>query len=109
MEKSYDTINFLDVEIYKDDGVLKTYLYTKETDTHQYIHAKSCHRSSTKRAIPYSQAVRIKRICSDEGILKERLLNLESWLLKRGYLSDVVHPEIERVHLTSRDVLFQKR
>ena len=65
MEKSYEKINFLDVVVYKENKCLSTDLYTKDTDTHQYLHAKSCHRSCIKRAIPYGQAIRIKRICSD--------------------------------------------
>ena len=57
MEKSYDKINFLDVAVYKENIHLATDLYTKDTDTHQYLHAKSCHRSCMKRAIPYEQAI----------------------------------------------------
>ena len=69
MEKSYDKFNFLDVVVYKENKHLATDLYTKDTDTHQYLQANSCHRSCIKRAIPYGQAIRIKRICSDEGNL----------------------------------------
>ena len=109
MEKSTTMINFLDVTVTNDNGKLTTDLYTKPTDTHQYLHAKSCHRSSTKRAIPYGQAVRIKRICSNENTLKERLNELEHWLLKRGYESENVRPEIERVYDRSREDLLRKR
>ena len=42
-------------------------------ETHQYLHANPCHRSCIKRPIPYGQAARIKRMCSDENVLKERL------------------------------------
>ena len=107
-EKSYGKINFLDVVVYKENKHLATDLYTKDTDTHQYLHAKSCHRSCIKRAIPYGQAIRIKRICSDEGNLNNRLSELESWLEKRGYLSKNVKPEIKRVHSVSRAELLKK-
>ena len=80
MEKSFDKINFLDVTVSKNNNKLSTDLYTKETGKHQYLHAKSCNRSSIKRAIPYGQAVRIKRICSDENVLNKRLTQLETWL-----------------------------
>ena len=108
MEKSYEKINFLDAVVYKENKHLSTDLYTKDTDTHQYLHAKSCHRSCIKRAIPYGQAIRIKRICSDENNLNRRLLELESWLSKRGYSSKNVRTEIERVHSVSRDDLLKK-
>ena len=77
MEKSYEKINFLDVVAYKENKHLSTDLYTKDTATHEYLHAKSCHRNCIKRAIPYGQAIRIKRICSDENNLNRRLLELE--------------------------------
>ena len=108
MEKSYEKINFLDVVVYKENKHLSTDLYTKDPDTHQYLHAKSCNRSCIKRAIPYGQTIRIKRICSDENNLNRRLLELESWLGKRGYPSKNVRPEIERVHSVSRDNLLKK-
>ena len=108
MEKLYEKINFLDVVVYKENKYLSADLYTKDTDTHQYLHAKSCHRSCIKRAIPYGQAIRIKRICSDENNLNRRLLKLESWLGKRGYSSKNVRPGIERVHSVSRDDLLKK-
>ena len=108
MKKSYEKINFLDVVVYKENKHLSTDLYTKDADTHQYLHAKSCHRSCIKRVIPYGPAIQIKRICSDEINLNRRLLELESWLGKREYSSKNVRPEIERVHSISRDDLLKK-
>ena len=105
MEKSFKEINFLDVTFSKNNNKLSIYLYTKRTDTHQYLHTNPCHRSCMKRTIPYGQAVRIKRICSDENVLKERLTQSETRLLKRCYLWENVRPEIERVNLTSREDL----
>ena len=67
------SINFLDVQIsISDNGEISTDLYTKPTDTHQYLQATSCHPNHTKKGIPYSQALRILRICSDLDKAKER-------------------------------------
>ena len=60
MEKSFKKINYLDVTVSKNNNKLSTDLYTKETNTHQYLHAKSCHRSCIKRAIPYSVSAHMK-------------------------------------------------
>ncbi len=58
-------ISFLDIIIKKDeDGVMYTDLYTKPTDTHSYLHYGSCHPKYQKTGGPYSQLVRICRICS---------------------------------------------
>ncbi|PIK37867.1 hypothetical protein BSL78_25290 [Apostichopus japonicus] len=49
-------VNFLDVTVRKEHGSLSTDLYTKPTDTHQYLHSSSCHPRHCKSGIAYSQA-----------------------------------------------------
>ena len=44
MDYSYETINFLDVQVSKSNSTLEKDLYCKDTDRHQYLHAKSCRR-----------------------------------------------------------------
>ena len=44
MDFSEERINFLDVIVIKNGKQLKTDLYTKKTDTHQFLHVQSCHR-----------------------------------------------------------------
>ena len=61
-------IEFLDTRIYKStDGKLRTTLYTKPTDLQSYLHSTSYHASSCKRSITYSQALRARRICSEDS------------------------------------------
>ena len=57
-------ISFLDVEVIKKGNQLVADLYIKPTDTHQYLHASSCHVFYSKKSIPYSQGLRLNRICS---------------------------------------------
>ena len=63
MEYSEKQINFLDVLVTKSDSGEKlcSSLYTKHTDTHQYLPATSCHRVVYKKSIAYGQAVRLKK------------------------------------------------
>ena len=58
------TINYLDVQIIINNGVIETDLYTKPTDKHQYLFHTSCHPKGVKQSIPYAQALRLRRICS---------------------------------------------
>ena len=111
MEYSQKQINFSDVLISKNDNEssLVTSLFTKSTDSHQYLHATSCHRSIYKKSIPYGQAIRMKRICSNEVDLQRKLLDLESWLTDRGYKSEIIRPEIQKVNLIDRNNLLKKR
>ena len=73
MDYYYETINFLDVQVSKKISTLETDLYCKDTDRHQYLHAKSCHRYAYKKYIPFGQA---RRIISDDIVLDEHLKEL---------------------------------
>ena len=61
---SFTSIPFLDVSVSLCNGTITTDLYTKPTDKHQYLLQSSCHPKHTKRAIPFSLALRLRRICS---------------------------------------------
>ena len=87
---------------------MRTSLYTKPTDTHQYLNAESFHRTVYKKSIPYYQAVRIKRIYSEEEDLQHKLGDLESWLVNRGYRAESARREIQRVNSIDQQILLQK-
>ena len=57
---SREEINFLDVLVRKKNSQPVTDLYIKPTDTHQYLHASSCHVYYSKKPILYSQALALK-------------------------------------------------
>ena len=62
---SKENVEFLDTLVYIDsNNRLQTTLYKKATDCQNYLHAKSAHPFSIKKIVPYSQALRIKCICS---------------------------------------------
>ena len=51
-------------------------LYTKPTDTHQYLLPSSCHPKHCNRNVPYSLARRIRRICSNPDTFECRATEL---------------------------------
>ena len=58
-------IEFLDTLVYIDEqNKLQTTLFQKSSDRQNFFNAKSEHLHSLKKSIPYSQALRIRRICS---------------------------------------------
>ena len=58
-------------------GSISTDLYTKPTDKHQHLLYSSCHPLNTKKAIPFSLALRLRRIRStDATFIVLALLNL---------------------------------
>ena len=84
-EYSKEAINFLDVSIRLVEGELMTDLFVKPTDTHQFLDPSSSHPYHCKKGIPYSQALRLNRICSDNESFDKRCDDLEGWLMERGY------------------------
>ena len=56
-EISNTTISFLDTSSSLSEGVLSTDLYSKPTDTNQYLLLSSCHPPHVAKSIPYSQAL----------------------------------------------------
>ena len=58
-------IQFMDTMVYRDQQrKIQIMMFRKPTDQQTYLHAQSNHRKSLKNSIPYSQALRIKTICS---------------------------------------------
>ena len=104
-------INFLDVLVTKSDSGEKlcSILYTKPTDTYQYLHDTSCHRAVYKNSIAYGQAIRLKRICSDENDLQRNLVSLESWLVNKSYRAEKARPAIQKINLIDRANLLIKK
>ena len=105
---SNQTVDFLDVQVTIKENKLSTDLFVKPTDTHQYLHSSSCHAFHSKRSIPYSQALRLNKICSDNDTFDKRCNQLEEWLLKRGYNSRLVRDQILKARRFSREELLNK-
>jgi len=97
MEYSYEKVHFLDTVVLNNNGTLETTIYIKPTDKKQYLHFNSCHPRHVTKAIPYSQAVRYRRIISSDQVLATELNNLKRFFLFRGYDEKLLTDEIARV------------
>ena len=85
-EISYNSVNFLDTKITKDtEGNISTDVYQNPTDTHPYLHWTSAHPPHLKYSIPYSQALRLRRICSSTRVLEQRMLEYTTFFVACGY------------------------
>ena len=107
-EYSKEEVNFLDVNIKLIDGELKTDLFVKPTDTYQFLDPTSCHPYHSKKGIPYSQALRLNRICSDNGTFDRRCNDLEKWLMEKGYNEKMIRKQILSAREYSRNDLLEK-
>ena len=110
MKYSKDKIEFLDTLIYKDkNNNIQTTLYKKPTDRQNYIHSKSAHPFSLKKSIAYSQALRLKRICSTTGEYEKHTENLKKQLIKKGYPETMVNEEIQKATNQNRTGLLNRQ
>ena len=89
-------IPFLDVMLSVNDGSIETDLYTIPTDKHQYLLVSSCHPQHTKRGIPFSLALRLRRICSNPDNYKLRTNELIDYLANRGYDKTFLKTQTQR-------------
>ena len=106
-EWSKEEISFLDVKVSLKEGDIKTDLFVKSTDTHQFLEPTSCHPYHCKKGIPYSQALRYNRICSDNVNFDKRCNELEGWLLEQGYNEKMVRSQILKAREKSRENLLE--
>lgn len=94
---SYTNITFLDTIVYIENNELKTKLYTKPTDKKQYLHYSSSHPKHIKNSIPYSQALRYRRIITEDNILQIELNQLKLKFTTRDYPTKSVDNNVDKV------------
>ena len=84
MKHPEKNISFLDTYTTCENGIMLTDIYNEPTDKHQYLSPQSCHPKQCTKSIPYSQALRIKRICSNEQTTKKTAWGTEMSSEKEG-------------------------
>ena len=92
--------------LYKDKNNNIQTLYRKPTDQQAFLHAKSEHPRSLKGSIPYSQALRLKTICSTSTELDKNCAIIKQKFLDRQYKEKVLDEQIKKVDRIERKQLF---
>ena len=95
-------ISFLDTRISVKNGRISTDLYKKPTDRNLYLLPSSCHPPQVISNIPYSLALRIVRICSENDTRDLRLNELRQLLIDRNYSQSTINSAINRAKTISR-------
>ena len=105
-------MEFLSTLVYIDkQNKLQTTLFKKSCDRQTFLNAKSEHPYSLKKSIPYSQAHRIRRICSTFQQYHSHSSELIEQFVNKGYKKDVATQQIQKVDQLDRKQLLhhQKR
>ena len=103
-EYSREKVNHLDVQVI----VRESKLYVKQTDSHQYLEPSSCHPYHYTKPVPYSQALRRNRICSENFSFDLRCNEFEEGLIKRNCNPTVIMNQTLKARVFSRDTLLDK-
>ena len=108
-ELSKERISFLNTEIHIKNNKLHTKIFRKKTDRQTFLNINSEHPKSLKNSIPYSQALRIKRICSSKKSFDHHSKELKERFLRQGYDQKLVDEQLDKFDKLSRDDLLQEK
>eukprot|EP00061_Rhincodon_typus_P017134 g45697.t1 len=81
---------FLDISASISGDRLATNIHYKPTDTYSYLDYTSSHPDSCKDSMPFSQFLRLHRICSVEANFDKGASEMSTFFLNRGFPSTVV-------------------
>ena len=108
-ERSTTPIDFLDITIQiEPNGSISTTLFCKPTDSHNYLLYSSEHPRHILEGIPYSQFLRVRRICSKTTDFNGNVFMLSTHFIRRGYPKHLVLSALKRSLNLDRDTLLNK-
>ncbi len=101
--------DFLDTSLYfTPTGEIAFKLYSKPTDKHNYLRYDSCHPKRMKDSIPFSQFLRIRRICTELSEFDKSASLIAKHFLRRGYPKTLIEESLIKVRRIDRATLLQK-
>ena len=108
-EISTDSVTFLDTQISLQNNHIVTDLYCKPTDSHNYLVYESAHPQRCKDSIPFSQFLRIRRICSNVTDFDRHVVNFCGYFLKRNYPTELLKEAAILARSKNRSELLQQK
>ena len=106
-ERSTEKVSFLDTLVKLNDNSLITDLYTKPTDCHNYLRYESAHHPSCKKSLPYSQFLRVRRICENIESFDKHSQTMSEKLIEKGYPKKNVTEAIKKARDLDRPDLLK--
>ena len=106
-EISDTSLAFLDIKVFVEGHGLSTSVHYKPTDSHSYLLYSSSHPSHVKNSIPYSQFLRLRRLCSEDSDFSLKSEEMCEFFGKRGYPAPVVEAGHHRAQQIDRQSALQ--
>ncbi len=109
-ESSTEEVVFLDTIVKMDHstGKLYTDLYSKPTDAHSYLPADSYHPPHCIKSLPYSQVLRLKRICSKSDDFTKHTSDMRTYFKRQGYSDQLFDNAFNKVKDLDRHTLLHR-
>ncbi|CAH2321250.1 Hypothetical predicted protein, partial [Pelobates cultripes] len=104
-EYSTNSINFLDLNIFIQDGKIHTKTFFKKVCTNTAIDQTSCHYKPWLESAPKSQFLRIRRNCSQINDFNEQSLVLKKQFIEKNYSCTFLDSTIDTVRNKPRESL----
>ena len=112
VESSGSQLVFLYTKVHLREGFLVPEIYSKSTDSHEYLNLTSAHPPpQVSRNNPYSIALRERRNCSDrvpgDEIFVDNLVKYKAYMLQLGYDSSIVDKHFIKVAKLKRKAVLE--
>jgi hypothetical protein len=106
--KAVKKLVVLDISVECSQEGLRLKNYQKPTDKRTLLSESSSHPSHVKNAIPYSVALRMRRLCNDEEDFRLALVDQAWALLGRGHPESRIRDGFTRAVLKPREEALQR-
>ena len=103
------SLNFLHLSITIKGKLLATSVFSKPTDAHSYLNAKSCHPRSQIFGIPKGLALRVRRTCSEKNDFFSKSKEYANYLIACGYDKQHVRNKFDEVASMTREEARKKK
>ena len=97
---------FLNIKVSVEGNGLCTSVHYKPTDSDSYLLYSSSHSSDVKNSIPYSQFLRLRRLCSEDSDFSLKSEEICEFFNKRGYPASIVEASHHRAQQIDRQSEF---
>ena len=103
------SVTFLDLKITIVNNQLFTTVYSKDTDSHLYLHGTSCHVKSSVNGIPKGVALRLRRLCSTDDEYEVKSREYMAYLVSREHDPNLVKSTFSEIGKLTRHQARNKR
>jgi hypothetical protein len=106
---SPNRVDYLDTTIYlTEDKHFRSTIFIKPTDSTLLLHHSSHHPNNCKTSTIYSQALRYRRLITDDEHLHTHLNRLRLILLARGYPNSTITHEFNKIqNITQQELIIK--